>query len=79
MNITAKELSGEHIGKTVTVQFRRSNVNGVLDAIKHEQETILQDLNGEPIRTEQWVELTIGGITQNAIGAGTPITIQEAK
>lgn len=79
MKLTAKELSGMHIGKTVTVEFRRSEVTGELDAIKHERETVLEDLQGHPIRTECWVTLTIGGIKHNPVGLERAITIQEGE
>lgn len=79
MNITAQQLSGEHIGKTITVQFRRSKVTGELDEIKHTRETTHADYGGRSIRTERWVTLTIGGIEHNAIGPENQIEIQEGQ
>ncbi|WP_417372996.1 hypothetical protein [Glutamicibacter protophormiae] len=77
MNLTAKELSGKHIGKTITVEYRRSTVTGELDKIEHEREITASDWGGNPAAYQYWATLTIGGIVQNAIGGNTPITIQE--
>ena len=77
MNLTVKELSGQHIGKTVTVEYRRSTVTGELDKIEHEREITASGWGGNPVAYQYWATLTIGGIVQNAIGGNTPITIQE--
>ncbi|MHC6175454.1 hypothetical protein [Glutamicibacter sp. X7] len=77
MNTTAEELSGKHLGKTVTVAYQRATVTGQLDRIDHSNEVTLRDLRGEPARTEQWVTLTIGGTEYPPIGPNFPITIKE--
>lgn len=77
MNLTAKEFSGQHIGKTITVEYRRSTVTGELDKIKPEREISASDWGGNPVAYQYWATLTIGGIAQNTIGGNTPITIQE--
>lgn len=73
----AGQLSAEHLGKTITVSFLRSKVTGTLDEIKHLTEVTCDDRRGNPIGTENWVALTIGGIAQRQIGAGTQITLED--
>lgn len=64
MNITAKELSGERIGKTITTPI---GITGNITAIDHEEDGT-------------WVHLdppTASGIHTLELNPNTPITIQE--
>lgn len=66
MNITAKELSGNHIGKTVTSPI---GISGTIDAIHHEEDGT-------------WVHLdppTASGVHTIVLNPNTPITIQEGQ
>lgn len=79
MNLTAQQLNGTHIGKTVTIEYRRSTVTGELDAIHHTREVALENYRGQPVRFNYWTQLTIGGVQHNIVSAHTPITIQEEQ
>ncbi|QEP06173.1 hypothetical protein [Glutamicibacter sp. ZJUTW] len=66
MNITAKELSGNHISKTITTPI---GITGNIAAIDHEEDGT-------------WVHLdppTSSGIHTLELNPDTPITIQEDK
>ena len=87
MKLTAKELSGQHIGKTisVTVQdafFRNEIHTGTLRAVTHEAETeTIRGGGNHVLRTTvgQYVDLTISNARINRISTDTPITIQEGQ
>ncbi len=82
MNITAKELSGEHIGKTVTLTLEQETYTAPLAEVVHgsETETIVGAGN------HVWrkiiyprIAITIGSATFQDVPADTLITIQEEK
>ena len=87
MNLTAQQLSGEHIGKTVSVIvqdafFRDETHTGTLRAVTHETESETIRGGGNHVwRTTvgQYVDLTIGNARINRISTNTPITIQEEQ
>lgn len=83
MNITAKELSGEHIGKTIGVPKERATISGVLEEFQWEVdiEEITNGL-GEVLKRaviSKELRLNIGGYEIWLQDENTPITIQEGQ
>ena len=83
MNITAKELSGEHIGKTIGVPKERATISGVLEEFQWEVdiEEITNGL-GEVLKravVSKEIRLNIGGYEIWLQDENTPITIQEGE
>ncbi|WP_190264868.1 hypothetical protein [Glutamicibacter nicotianae] len=83
MNITAKELSGEHIGKTIGVPKERATISGVLEEFQWEVdiEEITNGL-GEVLNravVSKEIRLNIGGYEIWLQDENTPITIQEGE
>lgn len=83
MNITAKELSGLHIGKTISVPKERATISGVLEEFQWEVdiEEITNGL-GEVIKravVSKEIRLNIGGYEIWLQDENTPITIQEGE
>lgn len=67
MNLTAQQLSGEHIGKTVTVHDSHP-YTGTLDDTEINQHGLI------------WVDITRGEVNHCALlNPNTPITIQEGQ
>lgn len=67
MNLTAQQLSGEHIGKTVTVHDWHP-YTGTLDDTGINQHGLV------------WVDITRGEVNHFAVlNPNTPITIQEEQ
>ena len=89
MNITAKELSGLHIGKTVTLPFDDQTITGTLTTIEHNTDIIsersLCDSHNAHAIGHAWVYLPIWGNFEDAEHASvnlrpdTSITIQEGS
>lgn len=86
MNITAKELSGLHIGKTVTFPFDMQKVTGELVDLHHQVDLIADYPLCSPVkytRGQQSVAIEIAGNFEDGetlstrLQPNTPITIQE--
>ena len=86
MNITAKELSGVHVGKTITVildglYLQTERYTGTLHALSHESETerVGNEYYTARIDTRNYVDITLGIARIKGIPHNTPITIQEGE
>lgn len=82
MQTTAQQLSGNHIGKTVSVHQDGATTTGMLTAINYRADLVTDQRLCEPeptlgiSRTEY--EIRIGYLTVN-VNPDTPITIQEEQ
>lgn len=83
MNITAKELSGNHLFQTISVPVERAFIIGELEDFEWitETETITNFLGEELKRTVVNKELclSVGGYRIRIHNENTPITIQEGQ
>lgn len=87
MNITAKELSGMHLTKRITVPFEGQQITGQLIDLHHGADMIigfkLCDSEADRSLGRQWVSIEIAGnfeggeIISTRLQPDTPITIQE--
>lgn len=85
MNITAKELSGLHLLKSITVQGERSAVTGQYFGINSQHEKISEPKWGggfdyAPGRLTTTLTVLIdSGFIEIPVEPNTPITIQEGQ
>lgn len=92
MNLTAKQLSGEHIGKTVTLEVQRfrnidhsprRKLTGIITAIQHDSELTedraLCDPESRVTATPSTVRITIDDRETFRFTREREITIEEAK
>ena len=85
MNITAKELSGVHLGQTVTVTLDSSSATGILAGINQEHQKIYDPTWEKPNKWElgrldmQLILLLETGFIEINARPNTPITIQEGE
>lgn len=85
MNITAKELSGMHLGKAVKVTLDYSSATGILAGINQEHQKIHDPTWANPNKWELG-QLDMGltllletGFIEINVRPSTPITIQEGQ
>jgi len=75
MKITARQLSGEHIGKMITVHHYRGTYTGELDSVQHHRET--ESISHFRTETSRWARLQVGAAELDHVPEDTPITIRE--
>lgn len=87
MKITAKELSGLHLGKTVTFPFEGQQITGQLLSVKHHARLIADErlCEKKPVFSVGRSFVTIGfhpdgdAWPKAQLEPSTPITIQEGQ
>lgn len=85
MNITAKELSGMHLGESMSVTIGDSSVLGIFAGINQQHDKVHDPTWVEPnnwVLGELSMQLTIlleTGFIEVNVTSSTPIVIQEQK
>lgn len=75
MNLTAQQLNGTHLGKTVTVHHHQGTYTGELDSVEHHRET--ESIGHHRTDTDQWVSMCVGVAEIGHVPTNTPVTILE--
>lgn len=74
MNLTAQQLNGTHLGRTVTVHHHQGTYTGELDRVEHHRET--ESIGHYQTDTDKWVALCVGVAEIEHVPINTPVNMQ---